>query len=39
MQEINDIKNKLEDNNLSLNITCNNHLIKDNYLYDIDYVL
>lgn len=34
MQEINEIKNKLEDNNLSLNLTWNNHLIKDNYLFD-----
>ncbi len=34
MQEINNIKTKLEDNNISLNLVWNNHLIKDNYLYD-----
>lgn len=34
IQDINSIKNKLESNNLSLNLTWNNHLIKDKYLYD-----
>lgn len=34
MQEINKIKNKLEDNNISLNLTWNNHLIKNDYLLD-----
>lgn len=34
MQEINEIKNKLEKNNISLNLTWNNHLVKENYLLD-----
>lgn len=34
MQKISEIKNKIEQNNLSLNLTWNNHLVKDMYLYD-----
>lgn len=34
MQQINEIKQKLEKNNLSLNLTWNNHLVKDSYLFD-----
>lgn len=34
IQQINEIKEKLEKNNLSLNLTWNNHLIKEHYLYD-----
>lgn len=34
IQQISEIKDKLEKNSLSLNLTWNNHLIKDMYLYD-----
>lgn len=34
MQKIAEIKDKMEKYNLSLNLTWNNHLIKDMYLYD-----
>ena len=34
IQQINEIKQKLEFNNLSLNLTWNNHLIESNHLHD-----
>ena len=34
MKKITEIKDKMEKYNLSLNLTWNNHLIKDMYLYD-----
>lgn len=34
LQQINEIKEKLENNNLSLNLTWNNHLLENNHLYD-----
>lgn len=34
LQQINEIKEKLETNNLSLNLTWNNHLLEEKHLYD-----